>query len=130
MGLQDKVDMPGFVENPYAYMSRCDLYVLSSKTEGMPNTMIESMACGMPVVSTNCPSGPREILDDGKYGKLVKVGDENALARAILSALENPPDVLEIKKRTKENFSLKKGAEKYMNIWQQAKLYFRQIYQL
>lgn len=118
MGLQNKIDMPGFVGNPYVFMSRCDLYVLSSKTEGMPNTMIEAMACGMPVASTDCPSGPREVLDDGKYGKLVKVGDENALAEAILNTLKNPPNVLKTKKRIKEKFYLEKGAEKYLNIIQ------------
>lgn len=116
LGLQDKIDMPGFVKNPFAYMHNCDVFVLSSITEGLPNTLIEAMACGTPVVSTDCPSGPREILDNGKYGKLVKVGDEKALANAILETIKNPLDSSELIKRVNENFSLEKSVEGYMNI--------------
>jgi len=75
--------------NPYAYMARARLFVLSSRWEGLPTVLIEALCCGTPVVSTDCPSGPREILRDGQYGQLVPVGDVDALARAIESALND-----------------------------------------
>ena len=92
LGVRDHVDFHGFVKNPYAYMARADVYVLSSRWEGLPNTLIEAMAVGTPVVSTDCPSGPAEILDGGAYGALVPVGDADALARAIVATLEDPPE--------------------------------------
>lgn len=87
LGLEDTVAMPGFVENPYAYMSRSALYVLSSRWEGLPTVLIEALYCGAPVIATDCPSGPREILADGQHGQLVPVGDVAALARAMESGL-------------------------------------------
>lgn len=116
LNLQDRIDMPGFVKNPFAYMANCDVFVLSSATEGLPNTLIEAMACGVSVVSTDCPSGPREILDNGKYGKLVQVGDDDALAKAILETISNPLSEGELKGRIRENFSLEKNVGKYMDI--------------
>ena len=90
--LEDCVSLPGYVENPYAFMSRASLFVLSSKFEGLANVLIEALACGCPCVSTDCPSGPSEILDRGMYGPLVPVGDHIALADAIVRVLESPPD--------------------------------------
>src|ERR1044071_6159895 len=87
LGLKEDVSMPGFVENPYAYMSRASLYVLSSRWEGLPTVLVEALYCGAPIVATDCPSGPREILDGGKYGVLVQVGDITALAQAIEAGL-------------------------------------------
>jgi glycosyltransferase involved in cell wall biosynthesis len=87
LGLDDAVSMPGFVENPYAYMARAALFVLSSRWEGLPTVMIEALCCGLPLVATDCPSGPREILRDGEYGQLVPVGNAPALAQAMLTAL-------------------------------------------
>lgn len=87
-GLGEDVAMPGFVANPYAYMARSSLFVLSSRWEGLPTVLIEALCCGTPVVATDCPSGPREILKGGKYGQLVPVGDAEAFARAILTTLE------------------------------------------
>jgi len=84
--------MPGFVHNPYAYMSRANVFVLSSRWEGLPNTILQALACGCPVVSTDCPSGPSEILDGGNYGALVPPGDAPAMAQAILATIENPPE--------------------------------------
>ena len=89
LNLENDVSMPGFVANPYAYMARASLFVLSSRWEGLPTVLIEALCCGTPVVSTDCPSGPREILKDGKYGQLVPVGDIDTLARAIESTLDS-----------------------------------------
>lgn len=87
LNLQEWVWMPGFEQNPFKYMRRASVFVLSSRREGLPNSLIEAMACGCPVVSTSCPSGPDEILEGGKYGELVPVEDADALAQAILKVL-------------------------------------------
>jgi glycosyltransferase involved in cell wall biosynthesis len=116
--LQEKIDLLGFTRNPFVYMRNCDVFVLSSATEGFPNTLIEAMACGTPVVSTDCPSGPREILDNGKFGKLVKVGDEKALAEAILETIKNPLSSEELINRVREKFSLEEAIKKYLDIIQ------------
>jgi glycosyltransferase involved in cell wall biosynthesis len=87
LGLEQDVSMPGFVANPYAYMARASLFVLSSSWEGLPAVLIEAQYCGVPVVATDCPSGPREILEDGRYGQLVPVGDTSALAYAMQEIL-------------------------------------------
>lgn len=92
LGIQESVSLPGWVSNPYAFMSRASLFVLSSKYEGLGNVLIEAMACGCPCVSTNCPSGPAEILDNGRFGPLVPVGDDSALAAAMERVLDSPPD--------------------------------------
>ena len=89
--LADRVSLPGYVDNPYAFMSRASLFVLSSKIEGLPTVLIEALACGCPCVSTDCPSGPSEILEGGRWGELVPVGDSQALAAAMARALESPP---------------------------------------
>lgn len=87
LGLASDIALPGFVDNPYAYMSRAALYVLSSRWEGLPTVLIEALYCGPPVVATDCPSGPKEILDHGRYGALVPVGDVAALSEAIAAGL-------------------------------------------
>lgn len=87
MGLEEEVAMLGFVQNPYPYMAQAAVFVLSSAWEGLPTVIIEALAVGTPVVSTNCESGPAEILDHGKYGLLAPVGDSKAIAEAILSVL-------------------------------------------
>lgn len=86
-GLNGWVSLPGFVDNPYACMARAGVFVLSSDYEGLPTALIESLALGTPVVSTDCPSGPREILRGGTFGSLVRTGDVPALAEAIEHAL-------------------------------------------
>jgi glycosyltransferase involved in cell wall biosynthesis len=88
--LFDDVMLGGFVDNPFVYMKRASAFVLSSRSEGLPNVLIEAMACGCPVISTDCQTGPREILDSGKYGVLVPVSDEVALCEAMLRVLESP----------------------------------------
>jgi glycosyltransferase involved in cell wall biosynthesis len=91
LGVQRDVSLPGYVRNPFAYMNKSALFVLSSAWEGSPNTLIEALAVGVPVVSTDCESGPGEILQEGRYGPLVPVGDVDALARAMALTLDNPP---------------------------------------
>ena len=88
LGLEQDVSLPGFVTNPYPYMAQASLFVLSSRWEGLPGVLIEALCCGTPVISTDCPSGPREILADGRYGQVVPVEDAAALARAIETSLE------------------------------------------
>jgi len=91
LGLQDVVAIPGYVDNPFRYMSKADLFLMSSRYEGLPTVLIEALACGCPVVSTDCPNGPREILADSAYGRLVPVGDHEALAAAAAATLADPP---------------------------------------
>ena len=83
LGLEDKIHMIGFVENPYSWMKKAELFVLSSSWEGFGNVLVEAMACGTSVISTNCPSGPEEILENGKLGVLVPVNDIDEMANAI-----------------------------------------------
>ncbi len=90
LGIAGDVALPGFDANPFASMRAASLFVLSSRYEGLPGTLIQAMACGTRVVATDCPSGPREILEAGRWGRLVPVGDPAALAAAIGAALDDP----------------------------------------
>ena len=90
LGIQADVYMPGFVENPFQYMARASVLVLSSAYEGLPGVLIQALACGCPVVSTDCPGGSSEILEDGKYGALVSIGKADEMAKAILVELDDP----------------------------------------
>lgn len=89
-GLEADVELHGFVANPSAFMARAGVFVLSSAYEGLGNVLIEAMHAGCPVVSTDCPSGPSEILEGGRHGPLVPVGDATALAQAIVQELKEP----------------------------------------
>ncbi len=113
LGIAQDVDFPGFDSNPFRYMLRAHLFVLSSAWEGSPNVLCEALALGTPVVSTRCPSGPNEILQEGKYGPLVPVGDEHALAQAILDTLDNPhpPELL---KEAVAEYTAEKSAQHYL----------------
>jgi glycosyltransferase involved in cell wall biosynthesis len=114
------VSLPGFVDNPYAYMARSDLFVLSSAWEGLPNTLIEAMACGLPIVSTDCPSGPREILaargcGTGRFGTLVPVDRPEEMADAILRELalkHNPADSA----RRAQRFGAARSVRSYVDL--------------
>lgn len=88
--IEKAVDFVGFTNNPFAYMKRAAVFVLSSRFEGLGNVLIEAMALGTPIVSTDCKSGPAEILAHGRYGRLVPVGDPDALASAIIETLDKP----------------------------------------
>ena len=105
-------DLPGFVLNPYAYMARAAVLAVSSAHEGFCNVLVEAMACGCPVVSTDCPSGPAEILDGGRFGRLVPVGDDRALAAAIAGTLDAPRDPNRLRMRARF-FSLDRAVEQY-----------------
>ncbi len=91
LGIKDDFHLQGHVKNPYSYFRCAAVFVLSSAWEGLPNVLIEAMACGCPVVSTDCPSGPFEILDEGRVGKLVPVGNPEKMAAAIAETLDSPP---------------------------------------
>ena len=114
LGLQEDVGLPGFVMNPYAYLARASLFVLSSRWEGLPTVLIEALCCGTPVVSMDCPSGPREILRGGEYGRLVPVGDAEALARAIEKTLDeersSPPA------KSWQPYDLHNNVDQYMDL--------------
>ncbi|MBN2706655.1 MAG: glycosyltransferase [Deltaproteobacteria bacterium] len=96
LGLTDSVQLPGFCENPYAYLRRADLFVLSSRWEGSPNVLTEALGLGVPVVATDCPSGPREILRNGRVGPLVAPGAVEELGRRMAAVLSQPPDRAEL----------------------------------
>ena len=88
LGVTEYTRLPGFTHNPYQYLARADLFVLSSRWEGLPTVLIEAMACGTPVVATDCPSGPAEILENGRWGQLVPVGQPSRLAAAMARVID------------------------------------------
>jgi glycosyltransferase involved in cell wall biosynthesis len=114
LGLSDAVDFVGWQTNPYKYVACADLFVLSSRWEGLANVLIEALACGCPVVSTNCNYGPVEILDGGKYGALARVDDPYDLAEKIVSSLSfsHVPDKVDLVKRSLD-FSVEVSAGEY-----------------
>ena len=112
--LDSAVELPGFVVDPAPYYDRADLYVLSSNHEGLPTVLVEALHHGTPVVSTDCPSGPREILQDGKYGTLVPVGDVEALARAMQESLQTTHDHAALKLRARD-FAVDTIADQYLD---------------
>jgi glycosyltransferase involved in cell wall biosynthesis len=115
LGVAEDVEMPGFVENPFRYMMRASVLVLSSKYEGLPGVIIQAMACGCPVVSTDCPGGSREILADGQYGTLVGIGDATGMAQAIQIELDRPRPRETLLARAAE-FSVERGVELYLQL--------------
>jgi glycosyltransferase involved in cell wall biosynthesis len=115
LGITADLSMPGFDTNPYRYMRNCQVFVLSSAWEGFGNVLVEAMACGAPVVSTDCRSGPAEILDQGKYGLLVPVGDDEALASAIQNTLDSPL-LAEVLQQRASVFSVSRCADEYLKL--------------
>ena len=104
------MSLPGWAENPYAFMSRAALFVLSSRHEGFPGVLVEALACGCPAVSTDCPAGPSEILEDP--GLLAPVGDPKALAHVIQRALDRPVDKVTLRARA-ARFSVDRAVDGY-----------------
>lgn len=115
LGVAADVAFPGFVANPFAWMRRANVFALSSAWEGLSLVLIEAMATGCPVVSTDCPHGPREILDGGHYGPLVPVGDDRALAAAIATTLDTPPGAERMRQRASD-FSVERSIEGYLRL--------------
>ena len=113
--IEHVVDFPGFHINPLAYMSKADVFVQSSAREGFVNVLVQAMACGTPVVSTDCPSSPSEILEGGKWGRLVPVNDPRSLAKAVLETLDNPvaPDLLIARANA---YAAEASIDRYMDI--------------
>ena len=109
------VSLPGFTHNPFSYMAAASVFVLSSVHEGLPGVLIQALACGVPVVSTDCPSGPREILEGGRYGALVGLADHCAMADAILAALAAPGD-REARVARGWQFSVERAVDRYLSL--------------
>jgi len=115
LGIASDVDMPGFVDNPYKYMAHAAVFVLSSAWEGFGNVLVEAMACGCPVISTDCPSGPAEILENGKYGILTPVGDAAALAEAMVAILNDHINPLDVVRRA-QAFGVEQAIVGYLKV--------------
>lgn len=113
--LEEDVRLPGWVENPFSYMREAAVYVLSSRYEGLPNTLLQALAVGTPAVATDCQSGPREILDGGRWGRLVPVADVNAMTAAILDgvggAIETVPLAI-----LEQRYGIEKIAREYLDV--------------
>lgn len=109
------VDFAGFVQNPAAYFRKADVVALSSRFEGLPTVLVEALAVGAKVVSTDCPSGPREILQNGKFGILVKPENPEALADGILRGLAWEPDRGALRQRALD-FTDRRAAEEYLRV--------------
>jgi glycosyltransferase involved in cell wall biosynthesis len=113
LGVSKDLDLPGFAANPFAFMAKASVFVLSSQYEGCPNVMVEALACGCPVVSTRCPHGPDEILEDGRYGTLVDVGDDENMAEAIAATLDQPPNPDDLQRRA-ANYGFGPAVDMYL----------------
>lgn len=112
--LQDRVSLPGFVLDPYPWYRTADLFVLSSRWEGFGNVLVEALECGVPVVSTDCASGPAEILCDGRYGRLVPTEDPPAMAAAIAASLAERHDPALLRSRA-QDFSVPAISDQYLD---------------
>lgn len=111
----EDVHFAGFVDNPYPYLARSNLFALSSRWEGSPNVLTEALALGTPVVATDCRSGPREILQDGRLGPLVPVGDPESMAEAMARMLDAPTESAQLRTAVAE-YTLEQNAKHYHRI--------------
>ena len=114
--IEDIVLFYGFTKNPYAFFSKADLFVLSSDYEGLPTVLIEALACGCNIVSTDCPYGPDEILVHGKYGTLAKVNDANDLAQKICETLKKPKIESKYLLQRANDFTVEKSINEYVKL--------------
>jgi glycosyltransferase involved in cell wall biosynthesis len=115
LGVADDIRLPGSVPDALPCMARAAVFALSSRYEGFGNVLVEALACGTPVVSTDCASGPAEILEQGRWGRLVPVGDAEAMAAAILATLDAPVDRDALRKRAMA-FSVDRAADRYLKL--------------
>lgn len=115
--ISDDLEMPGFTNNPFPYMRHAAVLALSSRLEGFGNVLVEALACGTPVVATDCPHGPREILKGGRFGPLAPIGDHDALARAIVSTITNPLPAEALRDHACD-FSAKGTAARYNSLFE------------
>ena len=116
IGLADAVSLPGFVENPFPRIRAALVLAVSSDREGFGNVLVEAMALGTPVVSTDCPHGPREILEGGRWGRLVPIGDPDALAAALLDTLRAPPVAPEALMARADAFDKERAIDAYLTL--------------
>ena len=114
LNVSNDVELLGFVQNPFAFMRNSSVFVLSSQYEAFGNVVVEALACGVPIVSTDCPFGPAEILEDGRWGKLVGIGDSTAMAEAILKTLNG--DVVRSSEDRAQAFSGEKSVAEYKRV--------------
>jgi glycosyltransferase involved in cell wall biosynthesis len=114
LGIQERVHLPGFINNPLDVLNQASLFVLSSRWEGFGNVIVEALASGVPVVSTDCPGAPRELLCNGALGHLVQVDDPGALATAITEALHSPRGTPEARRLRASNFAAPLIARQYL----------------
>jgi len=122
--LESSIDLHQAVSNPFSYIAKASLFVLSSRYEGMPNALIEAQACNCPVVSTACETGPTELLLNGEAGALVPVGDAAAMARAIVDVLDNPAEAknkVEIGRSNLDRFDSNLAYENYLALIEPAR---------
>lgn len=116
LGIRDSLFMPGFVKNPFAFMSAAEVFVLSSVNEGLPNTLIQAQICGVNCISTDCPTGPREVLQDGANGELVDIGDYDTIANAIMRSLGNRSKGAMAVKELRQRYGAEIIADKYLEV--------------
>lgn len=111
-GIAGDVDLPGWVDNPFAWLAKAGLFVLSSRYEGFGAVLVQAMACGCPIVATDCPAGPRELVSDGELAPLVPVGDHEALGRAMATELAQPTAAAALRARAAD-FTVAAAADRY-----------------
>ena len=121
LGIHDRIDFLGYLPNPFKYMASADIFVLSSLWEGLPSVLVEALACKVPIVSTNAPYGPKEVIEDGKNGVLVPVADPDALADRITRVLNDramrEEFISEGRKTVRKKFSAQTIAKQYEGIF-------------
>jgi glycosyltransferase involved in cell wall biosynthesis len=115
LGVHADLNLPGYSDQPFAFMSHSRVFVLSSAWEGFGNVLVEALACGTQVVATDCPSGPAEILENGKYGRLVPIGNAEALARGLEAALDAPLPSESLRQRAAA-FSVEAAVDRYLQV--------------